>query len=90
MKKPKPPRPAYALRCRSYPDAAFVTLWLVRRDGPAEACLMWGEVLPLVVDEIAAATGLPVERETLPFRVAPLGVRGCATAAEQRTLFPEG
>lgn len=90
-KKPKPKKPAdLFLKVRSYPGAAWVSVWLVHRDGAAEAGLLWGECIAKSVDMIAAATGLRVETEESPLEnVKPIGMEKAklATVEEQRTLF---
>lgn len=62
----------YHLKVRQYATSSplsFVSIWLIRREGAMTSCLMWGEVHPLVVDEVAQATGLAVEREESPLVV---------------------
>jgi hypothetical protein len=81
-------KPTYHLRVRRYLEGKFVSIWLVRADGPAEACLLWGEVLPRAVAEIAEATGLPVREETSPLSgMLPLQPPGTVSIPAQRGLF---
>lgn len=81
------------LRVRRYPEgdtqrARFVTVHLVCADGPAHASLLWGEVLPGLVPQIAQATGLSVEEEAQPLAgMEPLTPHGCAPVARQAELF---
>ncbi len=81
-------KPRFYLRARRYPEGKFVSIWLVRADGPAEASLLWGEVLPKVVAEIAAATGLAIEEQAMPVEgLMPLAPVGCASLPQQVELF---
>jgi hypothetical protein len=84
--------PAYVWRIRSYPDAAFQSLWLIRRDGEAEGAILFNDVLPAVAEEIIAATNLPVEREERNLtNVRPMAPpRGGGAAAGQGDLFGAG
>lgn len=60
----------FLLRARRYPGLPRVVLWLIRRDGPAEATVMHGLVPEPRVAEVAAATGLTVEWEDHPLPVS--------------------
>lgn len=70
------------LKVRRYPEAKFVSVWVVRADGPAEASLLWGEVLPGVVAQLAEATGLPVEEESSPLPAVAMVPPGCLPFGE--------
>lgn len=92
----KQPEPTYHLRLRSYPEQRFVSVWLVRRTGPADSALLFGEVLPSLAGELVAALGLPVESEDSPLTgftpITPLGclpVAAVERSAEQVSLFSE-
>ncbi len=84
----KPPV-TWTLRIRSYPDRAFVSIWLVSHTGPATSSVLWGEVLPQLAEEIARAFGLPVERDECPANVPPLTPRECVPLVDQGLLFSE-
>lgn len=80
----------WLVRVRDNADGHFCQVWLVRRDGPADAALMWGELLPAVAEEVVTLLGLPVERErSLLVGVEPLVPPGCVPIAKQLTLFPD-
>ncbi len=83
------PRITWTLRIRSYPDRASVSVWLVAQNGPARRGVLWGEVSPQVAEEIVAALGLPVERDTHPANVPPLTPRECVPLVDQGQLFSE-
>lgn len=59
------------LRIRSHAGEAAVQVWLVQGAGAAESGLLYGEILPSVADEMAAALGLPVEREARDMGLDP-------------------
>lgn len=81
-------KPTYHLLIRSYPDSKFATAWVIRRDGAADASLLWGELLlPHAVEELVAALGLPVEREDCPLRVETRTPPACVPVEEQGSLF---
>ncbi len=81
----KPPR--WFLRVRHYADAKFVSVWVVKRDGPAESGLLFGEVLPAAVAELAAALGLTVETEDVACTVEPMTPPRCVSLVQQRSLW---
>ena len=88
MSKKKPLRDRYLVRVVDQPDGKFVSLWLVRRDGPADAACLFGEVLPAIAREILIVLDLPTERHTsmLP-GIPPMTPPGCADLAKQQSLF---
>ncbi len=83
------PRITWTLRIRSYPDRAFVSVWLVRATGADRHGTLWGEVLPRLAEEIVAALGLPVERDECPANLPPLTPRECVPLVDQGQLFSE-
>jgi hypothetical protein len=88
MSKKKSPR--FTLRIRSYPEGKFVSVWLLRHDGPASAGLLWGEVVPQAAEEIVQALGLLVEREGNLFEnVTPVQLPECLPVVKQRELFDD-
>lgn len=50
------------LRIRTYAGATFASVWLIDA-GTAEECFLSGRMLPGRAEELAAALGLPVQRE---------------------------
>lgn len=87
-KRKKPPR--HYLRVRHYPDLPHCSVWLIRTDGTAESGLLWGELLPPLVDEVARVTGLEVVHEQQPTPAgSPAQPPGCAGVGEQKLLFQE-
>ncbi len=81
-------KPKYLLQVRSYPEGRFCDVWLVRRDGPADSCVLYGELIPGLAEEVAAALGLPLESDDSPFvGVEPIPTPGCVPVAKQRDLF---
>lgn len=55
------------LKIRSYqPPAAYVTVWIIDRDGAAEEWKLYGEMTPASANALALALGLPVETEESP------------------------
>ncbi len=87
MSKKKTP-PEYFLRLRTYPEQLFVSLWLVRRDGAASASLLFGEVHPLLAEEIALRLGLPVERDASSLAgIQVITPQDCLPLLKQGDLF---
>jgi hypothetical protein len=81
--------PEWLWKLRAYPQGRFASLWLIRRDGPADSAVMWGEMIPALAEEIVRAFSLPVEREGSPYEVKPAVLPECVTVEEQRSLFEE-
>ena len=76
-------QPPYVLRIRSYPSVDWVDVWITRIEGPSCAGLLHGEMLSQQAEELAAALGLPVSRESVPADVGPLK----SNPAEYSPLF---
>jgi hypothetical protein len=84
--EPKKPPDLY-LKVRSHP-AGHDTVYLIHRDGAADAGLMYGEVYRGLAEMIAEVTGLRIEREESKFAsLGPMVVPGCVSVKEQRSLF---
>ncbi len=89
----------YYLRVRTYPQGPherFVTVWLVRSTGQGtkesprvDSSLLWGELIPEAMREMAAATGLKVVEEHCPYQLQPLNPAETRSLVEQRSLFEE-
>jgi hypothetical protein len=83
-------QPDLYLLVRTFQDTPFVAVWLNHRHATSGSSgLLWGELLPDVAEVLAQALGLPVEREEVPYSVSPMPVMGCASVAEQKSLFAE-
>jgi hypothetical protein len=83
-------KPTWHLKVRSYQNTAWVSVWLIARDGAADSALMWGECNPAVVEAIAAATGVPVEREESPLsyvKPVEMGKAALTKVGDQAGLF---
>ncbi len=77
----------YMIRVRSYPDRKFQSVWVVRVDGAMRSGMMWGEMLPTIVQELASALRLDVEYEDSPFHMQPMTAPECLPVEEQKELF---
>jgi len=78
----------YLLRLRTYPEGGHTDVWLLRRDGAAQSCLLYGSLYPPTAEKLAESLGLPVEREESPLAGArPLEPKGCDPVPVQKTLF---
>lgn len=75
------------LQARTYKGKKFETVHLVVTENDSFHALMWGEMLPGVVDALAERLGLKVEREHIEMTVGPKCVPGCVPVHEQATLF---
>ena len=51
------------LRIRELADQPKRQVWLIKRDGAADSCLLHGELFPDVADKLAETLGITVERE---------------------------
>ena len=74
---------SYFVRKRSYKDAMWVDLWLVRKVGSTEHSILWGSVSQQIAEEICTLLALRVECETMEYRTRPFHQPGCATVEEQ-------
>lgn len=82
-------KPIWYWHARSYEGAAHVRLLLCKRYPTAgHECYLWGMVLPQIAEEIAEVTGLPLERDDVPYaddgKTQPAEL---TPVAEQGSLF---
>lgn len=54
----------YYLKIRRQEDNMCVQCWLIKSDGPAHSGLLYGEILPDTVDDLAKILGLLVVDDT--------------------------
>ncbi len=83
----KKAKATWSIRVRAYPSGGHVSLWLIRSEGSASSAILWGECFPQAAEELIAALGLPVVRESFPVNLSPLQPRDCASVTEQGSLF---
>ncbi len=82
--------PEYFWKLRAYPDCRFASVWLCVRTGAGEECLLFGELIPQLAEQVIAALNLPVEREKSPLTgLDPIMRPECVSVATQRDLFDE-
>jgi hypothetical protein len=82
------PKAKWFLLVRTYERSPMVSVWLIRDGNTGRGALLWGEVPPEAVEEIAEATGLPVAKEEGKIgNVKPLTVPGCMPLEQQQSLF---
>lgn len=58
-------------KVRSNDNKSFVQVWLLKREGASDSCLLWGEMLPDRAEEVIRALPLLTEREQVPLLYQP-------------------
>lgn len=65
-------QPTFLFRIRTFADSLRCEIWLIRRDGPADSCMLYGGLSLDVAEEMVSCLGLPVERETRAYAMPTL------------------
>jgi hypothetical protein len=81
-------KPTWFLLARAYAQTPWVRLLLCKRFGASHQSYLWGLVMPDVAEEIAAATGLPLEWDDVPYTGDPAyQPEELTKVSEQGSLF---
>ena len=63
-------KPVLVLKIRAYAHGNRVSVWLLERNGAADSCLLFGEMLTARAGDLAAQlepAGVLIERESAPY-----------------------